>query len=328
MPADPRTEQLKPRLARFKRIIIWGHPIHSHTHSYVHEGFARAFRRLGAETLWTDDARALVNLDLAGTLFVTEGQVFPGLPQRQDCHYVLHNVNYDQYSEIADRVLALAVHDDSVRSRHAAGATIEKLDEYTFVERSPGAPVTLHQPWATDLLPDEFDFDVSLPEPWPRSKVGSWIRVRRTGPPRAVWVGTIGRGEYGNTEEIEPFRRACAAGGVRFLHRRSVDRARHIALIRRSLLAPAIVGRWQLEHAYLPCRIYKNISYGRLGMTNSPWIQGIFDSEILYRSDTEDLFWSAMSFARDRPMLLAQMKEVQARHTFVNRIERIIECLP
>lgn len=321
-------EQLKHRLGRFKRVVIWGHPIHSHTHSYVHDGFARAFRWLGAETLWTDDVRALANLDLAGTLFLTEGQVFSGLPQRHDCHYVLHNVNYDEYAEIADRVLALQVHDDSVRSRHTAGAPIVKLDEYTFVERSDSAPVTLHQPWATDLLPDELDFDVSPPQPWPRSKIGSWIRVRRTGPLSAVWVGTIGRGEFGNAEEIEPFRRACAVGGVRFRHRQNVDRAHHIELIRSSMLAPTIVGRWQLEHAYLPCRIFKNISYGRLGMTNSPWIQGIFDCEILYRSDTEDLFWSATNFVRERPMLLAQMKEVQARHTFVNRIERIIECLP
>ncbi|MHB1834115.1 MAG: hypothetical protein ACYCXW_04035 [Solirubrobacteraceae bacterium] len=327
-PWAARVARLSQRLSAFKRVVIWGHPIHSHTHSYVHEGFARAFRWLGADTLWTDDRRALGHLDLAGTLFLTEGQAFDGMPLRRDCRYVLHNVSGERYAEVADRALLLQVHEVTVRSRCAAGAPIEKLDEYTFLERPNGAPVTLHQPWATDLLPDEFDFEVRFPEPWPRSRARAWLRVRRTGLPSAMWVGTIGGGQYGNVDELEGFRRGCADGGVRFVHRAGVDRQQHLALIRSSLLAPTIVGRWQLEHGYLPCRIFKNISYGRLGITNSPWVQAIFDCDILYRSDTEELFWSATNFVRERPMLVAQMNEVQARHTFVDRIERIVACLP
>ena len=40
-------------------------------------------------------------------------------------------------------------------------------------------------------------------------------------------------------------------------------------IIANSEIAPAIVGSWQKEHEYVPCRIFKNISYGKLGMTNS-----------------------------------------------------------
>jgi hypothetical protein len=39
----------------------------------------------------------------------------------------------------------------------------------------------------------------------------------------------------------------------------------NVAAIRRSRIAPAIAGRWQVEHNYLPCRMFKNISYGQLG---------------------------------------------------------------
>ncbi len=308
--------------------MIWGHPIHSHTHSYVHEGFARAFRWLGAETVWTADPLALRGLDLAGTLFLTEGQALGELPLRRDCHYVLHNVDHRRYAAIADRVLSLQVHDDSIRARHASGGTVEKLNEYTFVDGAGGAPLTLHQPWATDLLPHELDLDVGVPAPRPRSKLGAWIRRRRSSGSSAAWVGTIGRGEYGNADQIEPFRRACEQAGVTFVHRQNIARAQHIALVRRSRVAPAIAGRWQLEHGYVPCRIFKNISYGRLGVTNSAWVQGIFDTEILCHPNTEELFWIATNFARERATLAAQMKEVKARHTFVNRIEQIVDCLP
>ena len=40
-----------------RRVVIWGHPLHSHTHSYIHAGFARAFEYLGFEVLWVSGSR-------------------------------------------------------------------------------------------------------------------------------------------------------------------------------------------------------------------------------------------------------------------------------
>ena len=36
------------------KIIIWGYPLHSHTHSYIHAGYYNAFKTLGYETYWID----------------------------------------------------------------------------------------------------------------------------------------------------------------------------------------------------------------------------------------------------------------------------------
>ena len=40
---------------KINKIIIWGHPLHSHTHSYIHNGFFIAFKELGYDTYWFHD---------------------------------------------------------------------------------------------------------------------------------------------------------------------------------------------------------------------------------------------------------------------------------
>src|SRR5687768_5316219 len=75
----------------FSKVIIWGHPLHSHTHSYIHGGFYRAFSYLGYEVYWVSSLNDLKDIDLAGALFLTEGQVDANIPQRHDCYYIIHN---------------------------------------------------------------------------------------------------------------------------------------------------------------------------------------------------------------------------------------------
>ena len=48
-----------------KHIIIWGHKLHSHTHSYIHNAFFIAFAKLGYETHWFDD-----NDDISNFYFI------------------------------------------------------------------------------------------------------------------------------------------------------------------------------------------------------------------------------------------------------------------
>jgi hypothetical protein len=38
------------------KIIVWGLPLHSHTHSYIHHAFARASMAMGYETCWVENS--------------------------------------------------------------------------------------------------------------------------------------------------------------------------------------------------------------------------------------------------------------------------------
>ena len=72
------------------QVVIWGHKLHSHTHSYIHYGFCRAFSHLGYRTLWLDNNDDLSGIDFAHSLFITEHQVDQKMPLRDDCYYFVH----------------------------------------------------------------------------------------------------------------------------------------------------------------------------------------------------------------------------------------------
>lgn len=285
--------------------VIWGHKLHSHTHSYVHEGFARAFRFLGYDVFWVDDADDVSGIDFSGALFLTEGQVDSCIPIRRDCKYVLHNCDGKRYASIRSNCLNIQVY----CANQVRRAALDRVGPAAYY-----ADGVLYQPWATDLLPNEIRFE------WadlPRKAVSSWI-------------GTIGDGPFGNIREIDGFQRACQERGVAFEQRASVSRATHIELIQRSFLAPAITGTWQVGEGYVPCRIFKNISYGQLGLTNSPAVNDLFDGRLVVNPDTHQLFADGETALR-APDAAARIRElmqvVRETHTFVNRIATILEVL-
>ena len=298
-------------LSRFSRVVIWGHPLHSHTSSYVHEGYARAFRHMGSEVWWVADQPMYPEIDLAGALVLTEGQVCRYLPRDPRASYILHNCDVQSFESVLDRSLRLQVL--SYDGRKAAGA--KTLAPGSFhVSGGPGYG-TLFQPWATNLLPHEIDFEDAVV---PREKVSRW-------------VGTLGLGQFGNLNQVVPWQRACEERGIAFVHEPAhTDSGDARALIRSSYLAPAIVGEWQLEHGYIPCRIFKNMSYGQLGVTNSPAINEVFGGALVQDTNGYDLFFKAEAAlaandALDR--IRAGMREVAEKHTYLNRIARILEVM-
>jgi hypothetical protein len=288
-----------------KTAVVWGHKLFSHTHSYVHEGFARAFRALGYDVYWLDDTDDVSGIDFSNALFVTEGQVDTRIPIRSDCKYVLHNCDGARYASVRGNCL-----DIQVFCAEDVRPAWERVGPASYY-----AGGVLYQPWATDLLPQEIDLD--------------WADIPRE--PVSYWIGTIGGGEFGNEHELAGFRAACQEHQIRFVHRASLTRYLHIALIQRSYLAPAITGTWQLRRGYVPCRIFKNISYGQLGVTNSAAVSDLFEGQLVLNADTHQLFDDAASALRG-PGATARVRDlmqiVRDNHTFVHRIQTILKALP
>lgn len=116
-----------------------------------------------------------------------------------------------------------------------------------------------------------------------------------------------------------------------FVPRGGVSRDEHISLIQRSCLAPAITGTWQLGEGYVPCRIFKNISYGQLGVTNSAAVGDLFDDRLVVNADTHQLFADGQAALRapgGGARVRELMQTVRETHTFVQRIGTILEVLP
>lgn len=294
----------------FEKVVIWGHKLHSHTHSYIHNGFYSAFKSLGYATYWFDDKDVLTDFDFAHTLFITEGQVDKNIPLREDCQYMLHNCTDTKYRMLSKKnVITFQVFTDSIFSV----PNLVKVDHCIYYDLQGRC---IYFPWATDLLPAEIEaIKQSLPS----------ITVLN----RAYWVGTVGDGTFGNIHELKPFIMACQENGVPFIIKHHLPVSEHIFNISSSLIAPAIVGKWQREQGYIPCRIFKNISYGKMGITNSRHVYELFEKKIVYNPDTYQLFYDAKK--KMEMMTIDELHElmdlVKTKHTYLNRIETLLDFM-
>ncbi len=292
----------------FSKVIIWGHPLHSHTHSYIHGAFYRAFKHLGYEVYWVDSLDAMHNVDIHNALFITEGQVDADMPRRHDCYYILHNWDPENYWELFDdnRCILLQVYTNECLSY-----VTEKVDDYIY---SNSKEKMIFMPWATDLLPYEID-DI---------KNGCNKKIKKDN--AITWVGTIGDGRFGNQNELAVFKKACAENNILFNHRVNVPEEEGISLIQTSCMAPAIQGSYQCEKGYIPCRIFKNISYGQWGITNNKTVYDLFKGKIIYNSDTYQLFYDAQEYIAQASIeeLYELMDFVRNNHTYINRIETLL----
>ena len=290
----------------FSKVIIWGHPLHSHTHSYIHWGFFRTFQYLGYEVYWINDVAEIENLDLSNALFITEGQVDTFIPKRKDCYYILHNCKAKDYRDLLDshRCISLQVY-----THDCVQYATEKLGECMY---SNVASKIIFLPWATDLLPHEIE----------AMKKYALLEKDRI----INWVGTIGEGFFGNHHEIERFKKACQENDILFKGSMHISADKNIELIQQSYLAPALQGAWQCEKGYIPCRIFKNISYGQWGITNNKTVYDLFESKIIYNGDTYQLFYDAQAYVAHASIteLYELMDFVKNNHTYINRIETLL----
>ncbi len=299
------------KLESFEKVVIWGHKLHSHTHSYIHDGFFRAFQHLGCPTYWFDNKDDVSDFDFSNTLFLTEGQVDQKIPLREDAIYIIHNCSRDKYEGL--RRVFLQVYTDDVLKR----PFLMKVEPCIYFDL---AGKGIYMPWASHLLPHEIEQN--------KQKLG---QVRKQSV--VYWVGTIGEGVFGNCTEIDPFRAACKKNKISFIAAQSsgtgIEEDKHQELISCSYLAPAIVGEWQKRVGYIPCRIFKNISYGQLGITNSYQAYELFEQKIVYNSDSYQLFYDAQ--ARLNTVTLEEIYElmdfVKTKHTYINRIQTILHFL-
>ncbi len=289
----------------FSKVIIWGHSLHSHTHSYIHYAFYRAFQHLGYETYWVSTRDEIKDVDLSGTLFITEGQVADNIPRRGDCYYILHNCDQElrNYPHI---VLQVYTHD-------CLRYVTEQWDDYIY---SNSAEKMIYMPWATDLLPHEID-----------AMKYSYTHIEKQ--PIVYWVGTVGGGFFGNQPEIKDFACACFENNIEFQQRGNVSPEEGVDLIVKSYMAPALQGIWQCEKGYIPCRIFKNISYGQWGITNNQTVYDLFKGKITYNPDTYQLFYDAQEYIENTPIseLYELMDFVRDNHTYINRIETLLEFM-
>ena len=293
-----------------KKFIIWGHKSHrSNTFYYVNVAFLRAFEYKGWKAIHLDNSDDISNMSFEECIFFTEGQADQKIPILKNAKYILHNCNLEKYADIpSNNILKLQVFTNG--KQNSVGHSGEKINEYTYFDSKSN---TLYQPWATDLLPSSIDqkFEQKLNK-------------------QIVWCGTIAHSGFSNHREIGLFLQPAHKQGYKFFHfGNGVSFKDNIDLVKNNELSPTIVGTWQKVNDYIPCRIFKNISYGGLGITNSAIIKTIFQDSVIYSKHENKLFetYKELNTKQKEKMFLDSCNIVTNQHTYINRIDQILELL-
>jgi len=302
-------QQAKKDFSKFRKVVVWGLKSQYHTHRYIHAGFYCTLKKLEVPAVWVDYGKkseaALAAGDLVISAFV-EGRGVDShyLPIKPGVYYCLHNYPEEICAQIGLKyLLRLQVYTNKAENSG------QKWDEVTFFDAKTR---TLFQPWGTNLLPEEFK------QP---------IYNRHT---RVFWIGSIWDNalRQGNVAEISEIRRALSRCDVRFTALRFVPDWLNIKLIRYSRLAPAVAGRWQAENNYLPCRMFKNISYGQLGFSNVKKFQDLFGDFNISAESIEGLVQKALALPKqDYLSIINGQQRIAAEHTYAHKLLNIFKAL-
>lgn len=300
---------------KITRIVIWGLKHKYHTHRHIHQAFYKNAKKLGYDTLWLEDWKINQKKIKAGDLIISaevQGKMIKekfkfeeyNLPVRDDVKYCLHNFKEVFKSKLKkENYINLAVYTKDSERSDIKISTARYFDTKTR---------TLYQPWGTDLLPEEFKDPV-----YNRNNFVFWIG--------SVWNNKLNQG---NIREINELKKTFSAVGINFINLRFVPNILNILLIRKSRLAPAIAGQYQVDINYLPCRMFKNISYGQLGITNVKKFNDILNDSFIKSDNIKDLIEKSLNLSEYQYIdIIKRQQDYIKKYTYKESIHNIINLI-
>jgi len=328
----------------FSKVIIWGYPLHSHTHSYIHYGWYKGFKHLEYNTFWFHDGEFPVDFDYENCLFISEGYADNNIPIIKSSIYFIHiALNPQKYINNVKRFIEIRYLVDSIIDCNynyiLDKSLCTKISNCTYYEKlhsNSGIAIAHSNPqlmeyeciytcWATDLLPDEIiESNITTPK-------GNKI----------YWFATANQI---NTPEIKKFYDVCISNNIEFINNNPwtnpvpFEVVQHLTMI--SYMSPDFRGSGDLnkialgetgtchkKYGYIACRILKAISYGCLGITNSKHTFDLLEQTPIYNDDESQLFYDARNQLQNHDLIKKQMKIVREQHTYINRIMDLLNVL-
>lgn len=330
----------------FKKVILWGYPLNTHTHSFVHYGWYKAFKALNYDTYWFNDNDYPTDFDFTNTLFITEGYADNNIPLDKSNIYCVHiAIQPKKYLNIGARLIDLRYNVLSINDCNyiydLSTKQVDKISDVVYYEseasdrdlnprfryHSPLKYEAIYIAWATDLLPNEINLEDRLIEP--------------EHPPVSYFIGSI---SGGNAQEVQKFATACSLKGVHFIHNNPWSKPLTFedakTLVQKSYVSPDIRGGGDPEKirigetgtchkqiGYIPCRLFKNISYGKLGLTNCSRLKKLFEDYVVLEEDESKIVDTYLQHCNDKEYIKKQMIWVRDNHTYINRIQDLLKVI-
>lgn len=304
-------QELKNNSKKFNKVVIWGLRNRWHTHRFIFQAYYENLKKCGVPVIWVEDDKKnqkyIEPNDLIFSASGMHGKMVPekkslndyNLPIRNDVYYCLHAEN-DFFIEKIDKSRYI-----ELKFYNNVAEQFEKLYETVHIDREKKV---LYQPWGTNLLPEEFGTPV--------------FRLTKF----VFWIGSIWKGKKneGNVTEIQKLVGILKQRGLVLQQLRFVPNFMNKFFIRLSRIAPAIGGQIQVETNYLPCRMYKNISYGQLGFSNIKKFNDVFKDACIYDEDMSVTVDKVLALGKEEYIsLVRKQQEICKKYTIAHHLNNI-----
>jgi len=247
------------------------------------------------------------------------------LPTEIDARFVLHNFGHEEVRRLPKRFIRLQVFTNGV----VAGRLEQDVISFYSEEIN-----TLFQPWG-------------LPE-----SASTFLEYNPNPGSVEFWVGSVWNNELnqGNQSEIRSYKTALGLRNLKFSQVGSETRYARITralnlkfskngdfglteakarnLVNVSPIGAAIVGDWQKQVGYVPCRVFKNVAAGQPVLSNSDF-SFLFGDMSRKFENLDELIDHRLSLQLSvARRLVAEAQSELQRYTYVAAIERMLRVLP
>ena len=329
---------------RFRQVVVWGFPLHSHTHSYIHGAWVKTFKFLGIPVYWFHDKDFPHAFDYTNTCFITEGWADDNIPIEPSSTYFVHIAkNPLRYLEKGARLIEIRYNVKEINDFNYAyklPTDAVRLSYDTLYERVPndaavagrrGRPISerpyevVYMYWATDLLPHEFNYEDAA------ASHDNEIH----------YLGTVD-----SSHPFMEFAQHAKKAGHSIIHHNPwsspVSYEDNIKLMKKSYCAPDFRSFGQVDKrteygvmngtnhigiGYIPCRVLKAISYGHTGITNSPRVKEILGDFVEYAATPAEVLPIVARRKNDVAWRRACMKHIAEHHTYLQRVRDLARAI-
>lgn len=296
-------------------VVLWGLKHKRDSFRFIFQGFYDALLKEGVTVSWVEDSpksegvirkdSIVIGVDVASKHFaVISGPTYVTLniqPESETGKKLSKQGNWFKIQEFTNR-------------------SPGELDSEGSIARFKLENRTLYMPWGTPASVDEFKKPLNLSLDMTKEY---WVG--------AIWNDALNQG---NTEAIETYRQALTDYGIRFKRIGGsrwrvggLSEEQNAIKVRESRLGAAIVGNWQKENQYYPCRIFKAVSAG-VPPTSNLDAHPVFRDSLLYQDDITKLVQHAMAeSANDRIERTLSAQKLIERYTYKASFERILRMI-
>ena len=192
---------------------------------------------------------------------------------------------------------------------------IEVEKGVTFDTQAPEPYNVVYFSWATNLLPDEIDFN--------------WANKQRNN--EYNFVGTVHSPRPNSKPLHQDFIDIVKNKNIAFNHYNpNINPAtdqEHIRILQESMFVPDFRPQEQKDNWYVSCRVLKAISYGCLTVSDSFYLKHFIDDSLLVSEDAQEIFDLGMKNQYNKDLIVHQMEIIKRDHTYLNRCKGILQIV-